>query len=196
MEEGPREQLQNGHCRGGCVMHWRHHFGHHWCGPIDYSCPYCGSPHYGAPGYACPHCGLPYYGPPGYPCPHCGFPYSPAYRPGWQPRGRGRRYAPGWAPAGPAYVPPAPPRPATDEEIRAMVDDSLRRDPRIPPEAEIQVEVHGGVATLTGSVPDKWIKHAAGEVALGLPGVVDVENKLQIVRPGERGAEGSPEARQ
>jgi len=76
----------------------------------------------------------------------------------------------------------------TDEEIRTSVSEFLRRDPRIPPQAQIQVEVHGGVVTLTGSVPDKWVKHAAGEVALGLPGVVDVQNSLQIARPGGPGA--------
>ena len=160
------------------------HCGHH--------CEY----HHGPPGYLCPHCGY-HYGPPGYLCPHCGLPHPPPSWYGWPPPPPPPYrwgHAPGWAPPGP-YAWPAPPRPMTDEEIRTQASDSLRGDPRIPPQAQIQVEVRGGVVTLTGSVPDKWVKHAASEVALGLPGVVDVQNNLQVARPGGPGAEGGPTAR-
>ncbi len=143
-----------------------HHFGHHhYPPPPGYVCPYCGAPH--PPGYGPPP------GPPG----------GPGY--GW---GYGR----GWAPPGPAY--PAPPRAMTDEEIRAAVSSGLRSDPRIPPQSPIEVEVHDGVVTLTGTVADKWVKYAANEVALGLPGVVDVQNNLRVQRPGREGPPGGAAA--
>jgi len=116
-------------------------------------------------GHCCPHCGM--YHPWGC-CPSCG---GPGY--GWG-------YGPPWVPPTPAYRRPAPARPMTDEDIQVWVSDRLRSDPRIPPQARIQAEVHNGVVTLTGTVPDKWSKQAAAEAALELPEVVDVQNNLQI----------------
>ena len=110
--------------------------------------------------YACPVCGVP----------HAPAPHGPPWHYGW-PRP--------WS--YPAYPPP-PLQPVTDEQIRNMVYDALRSDPRIPPEARITTEVSQGVVTLTGTVPDKWVKHAAGEDALNVPGVVDVDNRLTLAR--------------
>lgn len=137
---------------------------------------------------------------PGYPCPNCGYYHAPSYGPGWQPgwTGRGFGYGPhpGWAPPGPptwappGYGPAAAP-PMSDEDIRRTADHYLRADPRISPEARIEVEVSKGVVTLTGSVPDKWVKQAANEIIFAIPGVVDVENRLQAARRTGRGPQSS-----
>lgn len=131
------------------------------------------------------------YGPfPGYPCPHCGYHHPPGYGPPWQQawtaRGFGYGPPPGWMP--PGYG-PAPAPPMRDEDIRRMATECLRADPRIPPQARIEVEVKEGTVTLTGSVPDKWVKRVANEIILPLPGVVDVQNNLQVARPAGRGPE-------
>ncbi|HEY8477426.1 MAG TPA: BON domain-containing protein, partial [Chloroflexota bacterium] len=42
------------------------------------------------------------------------------------------------------------------------------------------VEVDSGVVTLTGTVPNKRVKAAAGDDAWWVPGVVDVRNELQV----------------
>ena len=74
----------------------------------------------------------------------------------------------------------------SDEDIRKAIDSCLRADPRISPESRIVVEVNKGVVTLTGSVPDKWVKQAANEIIFALPGVVDVDNRLEVARKAER----------
>ncbi|HEY8476836.1 MAG TPA: BON domain-containing protein [Chloroflexota bacterium] len=151
-----------------------HHGGHHAGPPLGYACPICGYPHPTA------------YGPAWHP--YAGRRYGLGYPPPW-PAGA-PAYPPPWAPPWPGYAPPAPPRPATDEELRTAISGALRADPRIPPQAQISVDVREGVVTLTGSVPDKWTKQIAGQIALSLPGVVDVENQLQVPRPGTTGREG------
>lgn len=132
---------------------------------------------------------------PGYTCPRCGFyhpaGYGPGWYPGWAERGFGYGPPSGWAPPGPppwarAYGPTEAPT-MSDEDIRRAVDSSLRADPRISPESRIEVEVSKGVVTLTGSVPDKWVKQAANQIVFAIPGVVDVENRLQVARGAGRG---------
>jgi osmotically-inducible protein OsmY len=46
----------------------------------------------------------------------------------------------------------------------------------------INVEVVEGVVTLTGTVKTSTEKRAAGDDAWDIPGVLDVQNQLQIVR--------------
>lgn len=137
-----------------------HYFGHHYG-------------HAPFPGHAYPHCGC-------YPAPG----YGPAAQETWAGRGFGYGPFARWAPPGPPpwarpFGPTAPPT-LSDEDIRKTVESYLRADPRIPPEARIEVEVSKGVVTLTGSVPDKWVKQAASEIVLPIPGVVDVQNNLQV----------------
>ena len=128
---------------------------------------------------------------PGYSCPRCGFyhpaGYCPGGYPGWSQRGFGFGPPVGWGPppwAPPRYGPEAPSM--SDEDIRKAIDSCLRADPRISPESRIVVEVNKGVVTLTGSVPDKWVKQAANEIIFALPGVVDVDNRLEVARKAER----------
>lgn len=119
-------------------------------------------------------------------------PYPAAFAPGFAPSigpgfGAGFGYAGMPVPMGP---PPAMPRrrgwmyarvPFGDEEIREFVLSAIDADPRIPPDVDISVDVSGGVVTLTGTVPSRFAKRAAGDDAWMTPGVWDVKNDLQIV---------------
>ena len=78
----------------------------------------------------------------------------------------------------------------TDEEITEMVYDAIDADPLIPYDADINVAVDAGVVTLTGTVPNKRVKHAAGDDAWWVPGVVDVNNELEVT--GRRRAKTAP----
>lgn len=163
----------------------------------------------------CPTCGIPYGGAGfGYPFGPMGtapFGYGPGYGPGY---GAGLGYGPGfgfggpmtmggtypgfgfygptWAPGyfGPGYFGAG--ATPSDDEIKQMVYDSLDADPAIPFDSDIRVDVTGGIVTLTGTVPNKRIKHAAGDDAWWIPGVWDVNNNLEIVPRRER-AEARPE---
>ena len=134
-------------------------------------------------------------------CPQCGFQFCPpggpfVYGPGlgmgfggYGPWGFG--YSPPWGSGGwglgglrtwggtysPQYLSTGLP---TDEEITEMVYDALDDDPLIPWDADIDVDVKAGEVTLTGTVPDKHIKHSAGDDVWWVPGVVDVHNNLTV----------------
>lgn len=83
----------------------------------------------------------------------------------------------------------------TDPEIVEMVYDSLDSDPLIPYRADITVDSNAGVVTLSGTVPTKQIKHAAGNDAWAIPGVDDIQNNLQIVSKRHPAQAASPRAR-
>jgi hypothetical protein len=70
---------------------------------------------------------------------------------------------------------------ASDDDIRDMVLTSLDADPRIPFDSDIDIDVTGGIVTLIGTVPNKRIKHAAGDDAWWIPDVVDLNNELKVV---------------
>ncbi|MBI2883078.1 MAG: BON domain-containing protein [Chloroflexi bacterium] len=78
----------------------------------------------------------------------------------------------------------------TDEEIEEMIYDAIDSDPLIPYDADIDVEVDTGVVTLVGTVPNKRVKHAAGDDSWWVPGVVDVRNQIQL--SGRRRARTAP----
>ena len=143
-------------------------------------------------GFHCPVCG--YSGPvwhPG-PSPSLGFagmgfggfgPASYAMAGGWGLGGLrkwGGAYSPQYAATG---LP-------TDEEITEMVYDAIDADPLIPYDADINVDVDTGSVTLSGTVPNKTIKHAAGDDSWWVPGVTDVKNNLTV--SGRRRAKGAP----
>jgi len=79
----------------------------------------------------------------------------------------------------------------TDEEIVEMVYDAIDNDPLIPYDAEINVDADAGTVTLSGTVMNKQIKHAAGDDAWWIPGVDDVHNELNVER--RRPAQGAEE---
>ncbi|MBI2864063.1 MAG: BON domain-containing protein [Chloroflexi bacterium] len=137
-----------------------------------------------------------------YTCPSCGFQMSAAPYYGFQP-GFAPSFAPGWGwgfpnwglgglrtwggTYSPQYTATGLP---TDEEIEEMVYDALDDDPIVPYDAPIDVDVAAGVVTLTGTVPNKRVKHAAGTDAWWIPGVVDVVNSLEL--SGRRRARSAP----
>lgn len=77
----------------------------------------------------------------------------------------------------------------TDEETTEMVYDAIDADPLIPFDADINVDTDAGTVTLTGTVPNKQIKHAVGDDAWWIVGVDDVRNELQV-QPRRGGQEG------
>ncbi|HLG51833.1 MAG TPA: BON domain-containing protein [Chloroflexota bacterium] len=117
--------------------------------------------------------------------------FSPYWLPGWY-GGAGIPFA--WYGA-PPYAPPMVfpsiaytwTRP-NDAEIKYYVETALSNDPEIPPHANISVDVSNAVVTLTGTVPNKRIKHAAGDDAWYIPWVVDVHNEIEVVPRRERAA--------
>ncbi|MCZ7570169.1 MAG: BON domain-containing protein [Ardenticatenaceae bacterium] len=154
----------------------------------------------------------------GFNCPNCGvqltFMVRPTYgfatQPGWG-TGAGfgaQGYGAGWTPAGTwgttgyglgglrrwggqyseQYTSTGLP---TDEEMEEMIYDSIDDDPLIPWDADIEVKVETGQVTLTGSVPNKMIKHAAGQDAWWITGVTDVNNNITVT--GRRRARGARE---
>lgn len=68
----------------------------------------------------------------------------------------------------------------TDNEIVEMIYDAIDEDPLIPYDAPIDVNSDAGTVTLTGDVMSKEIKHAAGDDAWFIPGVIDVRNDLTV----------------
>lgn len=68
-----------------------------------------------------------------------------------------------------------------NEHIKTFVERALDNDPAIPAHAEIGVDVDNGVVTLTGTVANKRIKHAAGDDAWFIPQVLDVHNEISVV---------------
>lgn len=108
--------------------------------------------------------------------------------PGWQGYGQ-----PGWgagqyAPPAPTYAPTYHGGLPTDSEIEEMIYDAMDADPLIPYDADTDVTVEAGTVYLRGEVPSKRIKHASGDDAWWIPGVVDVHNEIKVTprrRPGE-----------
>lgn len=98
---------------------------------------------------------------------------------------------PYWPPYGPAYGPPYTPAYygglPTDSEIEEMIYDAVDADPLIPFDSNIDVGVEAGTVYLRGEVTSKRIKHAAGDDAWWIPGVVDVHNEIKVA-PRKRAA--------
>ena len=71
-----------------------------------------------------------------------------------------------------------------------MIYDALDADPLVPYDADIDVAVDSGEVTLTGTVPNKRVKHSIGDNAWWVPGVTDVHNHLAI--GGRRRSRSAP----
>lgn len=69
----------------------------------------------------------------------------------------------------------------SDERIREEISERLYYDHDVDA-SEIEVQVSGGVVTLTGSVEDRWAKRRAEDIAESCGGVKDVQNQLRIAR--------------
>lgn len=95
---------------------------------------------------------------------------GPGYGAGY---GAGYGYGQGYAPTYYGGLP-------TDSEIEEMIYDAIDADPLIPFDANIDISVEAGTVYLRGEVPSKRIKHAAGDDAWWIPGVVDVHNEVKV----------------
>ncbi|WP_057660419.1 BON domain-containing protein [Pseudoxanthomonas dokdonensis] len=67
----------------------------------------------------------------------------------------------------------------SDERISEDLNEKLTEDPLLDA-SEITVSVKEGVATLQGSVENRWMKHRAEDVADSCSGVKDVRNEIRI----------------
>ncbi|GAA4054545.1 hypothetical protein GCM10022409_47030 [Hymenobacter glaciei] len=74
-----------------------------------------------------------------------------------------------------------PTRLVPDEDIRQTIAAALARDPYVG-HLVFGVQVHGGQALLTGPVDTHFEREHAGEVAAGASGVLDVNNRLVVMR--------------
>jgi hypothetical protein len=102
-----------------------------------------------------------------------------AARPAVRPAERGHR---GRGPQG--YV--RPDTSIADDIVQRLTDDDSIDA------SEILLQVEGGVATLTGNVPQRAMKHRAEDIAADANGVRDVRNEIRVDdgsasagRPGE-----------
>jgi osmotically-inducible protein OsmY len=65
-----------------------------------------------------------------------------------------------------------------DERIRKKVNDRMADDTDLDA-SDIEVGVHDGAVTLSGSVDSLWDKRRAEDIAKSVPGVSGVNNKLR-----------------
>ncbi len=109
---------------------------------------------------------------------HFKFPYG-YYNPA-------RRYlegsSPGWPVSGGIYTGRGPKGYVrSDERIRNDVTYGLAENVEIY-DRNIDVEVRGGIVTLNGTAYSRREKRLAEDLALSVPGVSDVQNRIHIVR--------------
>jgi hypothetical protein len=71
----------------------------------------------------------------------------------------------------------------SDERIRETVSEALARDGDLDA-SEIEVSVERGEVTLNGSVPNRWSKRLAEDLAQDLPGVKELHNRLRVEDAG------------
>ncbi len=71
-----------------------------------------------------------------------------------------------------------------DATIRQTILDALTRNPYLR-EVEFRVNVQNGRATLYGSVDNHFEQEQAGEVAAGINGVGEVENRVDVPAPAD-----------
>jgi osmotically-inducible protein OsmY len=69
--------------------------------------------------------------------------------------------------------------PVSDEAIRSNIEAHLQHGSHY--RHDIVVEVDRGVVTLLGDVPHSQMKHEIEEMAASSPGVVRVNNKLNVL---------------
>jgi osmotically-inducible protein OsmY len=67
----------------------------------------------------------------------------------------------------------------TDAQIQQDVLRELKWDPRLE-ETDVEVEVNGGVVTLTGTVSSYAKRMAGQEAARRVAGVLDIANEIQV----------------
>ncbi len=80
----------------------------------------------------------------------------------------------------------------SDERIAEDLNERLTDDPYLDA-SDIDVRIDDGVATLDGTVSERWMKYRAEDIADGCGGVKEVSNNLRVQPSFERGTyAGSP----
>ncbi len=102
-------------------------------------------------------------------------------------------FSPWAAPGGMGPVMAPPTGVLDDSEMASYVRDNIDLDPYISvrDKNNIDVDVSGGTAKLTGMVTSRRSKGLAYADAFWVPGILDVEDELTVQEPkktGERGA--------
>lgn len=69
----------------------------------------------------------------------------------------------------------------SDEIIRDELCEQLTLDPYIDA-SDVIIKVKDGKVMLSGTVPDKWMKYSAEEVAENVYGVNEVNNNIRVAR--------------
>ena len=64
------------------------------------------------------------------------------------------------------------------------MNETLSQDSELDP-SEIEVKVHNGIVTLTGTVSDRQFKRMAEDLAERCSGVKDVRNEIRMGRDSE-----------
>lgn len=98
-----------------------------------------------------------------------------AYESAWQGQGRGEQQ--GHRGRGPKGYE------RSDERIKEDICERLADDPQIDA-SEIAVTVKSGVVTLEGTIDNRRLKHRVEDMADNCGGVKDVQNRLNVNRPG------------
>jgi osmotically-inducible protein OsmY len=81
-------------------------------------------------------------------------------------------------------------RTADDARLSALIEQRLTAAAGLS-RTNVQARSHRGVVALLGEVPEEQLKQNAGQLAVGVPGVVRVNNLIVVVK-GDSQAEGSP----
>lgn len=68
----------------------------------------------------------------------------------------------------------------SDERITEDLNERLTDDPQLDA-SDIQINVSDGIATLSGTVDARWLKHRAEDIAENCSGVKDVRNDLRVI---------------
>jgi hypothetical protein len=71
----------------------------------------------------------------------------------------------------------------SDERIREDLCEALISATHLDA-SEVSVDVSEGQVRLEGTVPERRMKHTIEDIAAGVPGVLDVENRIRVVRGG------------
>jgi osmotically-inducible protein OsmY len=73
----------------------------------------------------------------------------------------------------------------SDERIREDVCDRLGQSGDLDP-SDVEVSVSNGEVSLRGTVPERFMKWEAEQLADAVAGVVDIHNQIRVRREGEQ----------
>jgi len=83
-----------------------------------------------------------------------------------------------------------------DDRIKEEICEHLYHHHDID-SSDVSVEVSQGVVSLSGTIPERWMKHRIEDMADACPGVKDVENRIRVRRAmdnGEQAGAGTDQA--